>query len=141
MNWKDIIKEDKIEKLFGREKRSQQRSDNVKAERKTGQIQKIKVFAQEAHDYYQSNPDFEEIGQFSVRFGNDTDGPPTPGRVTAKKTGNSFLMWVINLTVFQDIGAGLEFSVPHLVSAFEELGYNVNFRGVFGSSTQITVKK
>ena len=132
MNWKDILKQDELQKApFGRFRRnktpSMPLSENIKAEQ-------VKLHMKDIHNHYSNDANFQKLGRFQIKTTKEqrlgSAGQPD-------KSSSSGLIWLMDESVFGDI----QFIAKHGIPALETLGYDAQKVGGNYPTAIIDVKK
>lgn len=125
MTWKDILKEDKLQKApFGRFKRNKTPAEPKLTYNQQNDIELVKQRMQHIVSQYKNDPSFQQEGKFAIRVNNQdipkgTDGSDGYGR----KRG---LVYDLN---HYDGKFDANFVATHGIPELEKLGFKVEQMG------------
>ena len=127
MNWKDILKQDELQKApFGRFKRNKTPSMSLSEHDKA---EKVKLHMQDIVNAYSNDANFQKAGVFQIKA--------TEKQTNSGKSGNSGLIWLMDEGAFGDI----QFIAQHGIPVLETLGYDAQKVGGNYPTALIEVKK
>jgi|TARA_B100000085_G_scaffold250703_1_gene247200 hypothetical protein len=130
MTWKDILKQDELQKApFGRFRRNKTPSMSLMEHQKAEQV---KLHMQDIVNHYSNDANFQKLNTFQIKTTKEqrlgSAGQP------AKPGG---LIWLMDEDAFGDI----QFIAKHGIPALETLGYDAQKVGGNYPTAVIEVKK
>lgn len=121
MDWKDILKQDQLQKApFGRFRRNKTPAEPKPNLMEQERIRNVKSHMGEIMEAYKKDPDFQRIGQFAIKV--VPENFVGRGRMGS---GNRKLIWEMQEPIFGDIN----FVQQHGIPALEQFGFNVEKAG------------
>tara|TARA_Y100000401_G_C8324299_1_gene227202 strand:+ start:2307 stop:2672 length:366 start_codon:yes stop_codon:yes gene_type:complete len=112
MSWKDILKQDKVEKFFRRKKQQEAKPSLNEA----ANIDNLKTHFQEIHEAFKNDPNFLESNKFAIKV--------TPENFSGRGRKRG-LVWDMQESLFGNIDFVSQYAGP----SFERLGYKVERLG------------
>jgi hypothetical protein len=121
MTWKDILKQDGIEKApFGRFRRNKTSAEPKLTDNQKMKIENVKKHMAEIISAYKKDPEFQKNGKFAIKV--------VPENFTGrgrKGSGNRKLIWEMQQEVFGDAN----FVQQHGIPVLEQFGFKVERMG------------
>ena len=121
MTWKDILKQDELQKApFGMFRRNKNPAQSNPTLMEQERIKNVKNHMGEIVQTYKNDPDFQKFGQFNIKVVPENfEGRGRMG------SGNRKLTWEMQEPLFGDFN----FVQQHGIPVLEQLGFNVEKAG------------